>query len=458
MPKSDKIRNQELAKEFLTDPAYEKNLLYCISVNQFYLYEDGYYVEKKNHAFKELVWNFLRTHHPELNITISLVVDIVEQVKLGAFRKMDEINTPYISFTNKIYNMDTFQMEDFSRDKIALHRLKFASTEMNMEIPQWKQFLASTLVNENMQTDDELLILIQEMFGFYLLNNLKAHKVFFLVGSGANGKSVMLNILEAMIGQDFISAMSIQTLTTNQFATATLVGKKVNICNEEESKYLRSDRFKALISGDLIDACRKYEMNIAFRPTTKYIFASNQLPTFDGINQGVKRRMVIIPFHRIFQDEEQDRELTAKLLKELPGITKWSIEGARKIVERNYSFSKTIATGNTELEFENATSSAILFMRENYKVDKGKNKEYFLPMQEIYKQYVLWCQTNGRRQMASSTFSRDIAYAIGGNSELGWYNQHATRGRYLIKINEGIDPEIEHKLESENNDIMNLLS
>jgi len=405
MPKI-KIKNQEIANEFLIDDRFHKNLLYCISFDQFYLYNEGHYEELSTNKFAGVVWNFIRESHSELNITAALVKDVVEQIKWGAPRKVEDMNTPYIAFLDKLYNMDTFKAEEFDRAKIAIHYLKFRYEDIDQAIPKWHYFLKTTMVKPDGKTDDELINLVQEMFGFYLLNNLKAHKVFFLVGQGANGKSVMLNVLESLIGESSLSAMSIQTLTTNQFATSNLIGRKVNICNEEESKYLRSDKFKALISGDLIDAERKHEQRFAFRPTTKYLFASNMFPTFDGINYGIKRRLTIIPFNRIFKNKEQDKELADKLRQELPGIISWAIAGAQQLVKNSYEFTETEATNQTGMELESSISSAIMFFREHYEVDP--KKENFVSHDEIYGKYTGWCTKNGKKQMSLHVFLKDI--------------------------------------------------
>lgn len=400
-----KPHNQEVAQMFLADPKFQKNLLYCRSWDTFFLYNDGWYRQLDSREMSLFVWNFAKNQYEGiLNITTALIGDIITQIKWMSPRQVEEINTPYIAFDDKLVNTKTFGFEEFDRDKVAIHHINEVTDNLKTPTPVFEQFLFSTLVKDDMTTDPELVGLAQEMFGYYLLNNLHAQVVFFLVGQGANGKSVMLHILEEMIGSKYVSAMSIQTLTLNQFATSGLVGKKVNLCNEEESKYLRSDKFKALISGDLIQAERKYEGQFTFRPQTKYIFASNQMPTFDGINHGIRRRMMIVPFKRIFKPEEQNKELADELLKELPGIVGWALKGAERLVKNNYRFTYSLAVSESAIEFENYTSSSLMFFRENYQPDP----EGFVDNEDLYKEYQEWCTKTGKRFLSMTHFNRDL--------------------------------------------------
>ena len=438
-----------MAKDFLQDSRFLKNLLYCEAYDMVYLYKDGYYEEMPKVRLERTVLEFMSDNYPDRNITMHMVRDVIDQIKLGIYRRqVKEIDTPYIAFKDKLYNMDTFTFEDFDREKIALHHLDMATTELSDNHPLWDKFLGEVLVNSVGKADTELLTLVQHMFGFYMLNHLKCHQVFFLVGQGANGKSVMLNILVKLIGEKFISAMSIQTLTTEHFATSDLVGKKVNLCNEEESKFMRSDKFKALISGDLISAERKFGSKFTFRPTTKYIFASNRLPTFDGVNYGIKRRMTIIPFNRVFSEHEQDKELIGKLANELPGIMKWTIDGARKLTENKLVFPFAKLTRQSGIDFENETSSALMFFRDNYCV--SKTKEIFIDNMTLYREYTTWCQDNGKKPLSSQNFHSDIMHNIEG-LEAGIkflpYLGKVVRGKYISKLEEYEEVDKEKELD-----------
>jgi len=407
-----RIHNRVLVDSFLASDDYKHNLLYCRGFDLFYLYKEGFYKELPTQEFKQRAWEYLNQNlSSDQDVTPTTVEQLVQSAKWQLANQVDDLDSPYIAFTDQLYNTDTFQFESFDRRKIAVHHLPFTTAELDMKIPSFRKFLNTTIVKDDLTTPDEDLIhVIQEMFGYYLINNLKAQVVFFLVGPGANGKSVMLNVLEKMIGQAFVSAMSIETLTTDKFATAGLIGKKVNICNEEESRYLRSDRFKALISGDLIQAERKFEGTFAFHPKTKYIFASNALPTFDGVNYGLKRRIKIVPFKRVFKSHEQNRQLTEELLSELPGIVNWALGGSRRLVNNEYEFTESEAVKEAVWEFESATSSSLMFFREKYSPDREFTN--FVSNHQLYQEYQQWCVDVGKKPLNAINFHRDIKMNI----------------------------------------------
>jgi putative DNA primase/helicase len=408
----EQVKNQEIADTILSDEKYADNLLYCTSHDLFYLYQDGIYVAYQPEATAATVYSYLISGFPEKNITKQIVMDIVAQMKWACKRKVETMVSPYIAFTDQLYNCETFAYEPFDRNRVCIFRLPFASIELSDPCPRWHRFLNEVLVFDGTtKPDPELTTVMQEIFGFYLLPDLKAHKVFFLVGGGANGKSVLLNVLESMLGDDQVSAMSVQTLTTNHFATSALIGKKLNVCNEEESKYMRSDRFKALISGDRIDGERKYGDRFSFRPTTKYIFATNEMPTFDGLNMGLRRRIVIVPFHRTLQDHEQNRNLTQELLTELPGIVAWALAGARKLVEQKYLFSEAKAIRTSATEFESAISSPLMYFREEWQVDIFN--EQWVATTDLYQKYANWCIAVGKKSMSRISFLRELQRTLG---------------------------------------------
>ena len=200
---------------------------------------------------------------------------------------------------------------------------------------------------------------------------------------------------------------------------------------------MRSDKFKALISGDYIHAERKFGAKFTFRPITKYIFACNKLPTFDGINYGIKRRLCIIPFNRVFKDFEQDKNLIDKLTVELPGIMDWAIKGAKKLTENNFVFTDAKLTRQSGIDFENETSSALMFFRDNYCV--SETKEIFIDNMTLYREYTAWCQDNGKKPLSSQNFHSDIMHNIEGLEAGIKFLPHlgkVVRGKYISKLEE----------------------
>lgn len=426
MPPS--IKTEDLVDQFIQDPKHVDNLLFVEKTNSFYLYQEGqgYYKLLDPSEFETVVYKYFRHNMPK-SISKNAVHDFMYQIRLSCYRQSDIVSPNYIALKDVLLNLTTFKFESFDRNKITYYSAPISSADFSMPTPQWKKFLDFIFVDEAYKPDTELQTVVQEMFGYYLLNDLRAHAAFFLVGGGANGKSRVMDVLIAMIGDRFISAQNIESLTTNRFALCSLIGKKLNICAEEESKYLRGDRFKALISGDPISAERKYEDNFILYPTTKYLFLTNEMPSFEGINHGLRRRLKIIPFKRTILDHERDINIVPKLLTELPGIFGWAVEGAKRLIANNYQFSKSRAMAETMQEFEDNISSALMFFRENYEEDEAS----FIANDSLYTHYAQWCEANGRKKLNSNNFGKDIASMLKIKTVVKWdaSEQKPKRGR-----------------------------
>lgn len=409
-------RNQEIAFQFLEQKEFKKDLLYVEAYDCFALYKDGYYQLIPPEDMRMKMWNFVREVHPEKNITTALINDLLSQCVFAAFRRAANLDAPYIALKDTLINLETFTHEKHDREKPVLRHLPILAEELLLDTPIFDRFLKTTFVIEGntKEPDLEMIDFIQEVIGYYLLPGLRGVKVFFFIGGGSNGKSVIADLLAMLMGEEYVSAMSIEYLTTDRFASANLVGKVLNICSEEESKFLRSDKFKAIITGDLLQAERKYGQPFRFRPRTKFLFCSNLLPTFEGWNYGLSRRIHIIPFFRRFTAREQDQTLIQKLKAELPGILEWALIGAKRFVDRGYVFVAPKPVEKMEEDFENSISSVIWFIRDQCDIvpDDEENEHLFTSAEELYSAYKMWCDRMGKKAVNFMNFGKEIHAAF----------------------------------------------
>ncbi len=424
------IKNHEMARELLDFPPYNENLAYCREFDAFYIWKDYFYELVTIDGLHDIIHEFMINRYAEIQTTEHLVKDLIYQVKrmIRSERKFNNLDKKCFAFTDCYFDMDNFLVSPTSRDKLVVFNVPYTFSTINdCETPAFYKYLKSTLVKEGTtETDEALIKLLQEMFGLILMDSMKATGAFFLIGTGSNGKSVMINILLNLIGEKFCSSMSIQTLTTNNFALADLVGKKLNVSNEEESKYMKSDVFKSLITGDPVSSDRKFQTRINFRPQTKYLFASNEMPTFEKLNYGLKRRIKIIPFYRQFSDTEADKDLTEKLIKELPGIVAWAIVGAKRLVDNNYTFSEPKASVVELEEFEAEVSSVIRFIKMEYDIGVG-----FIENKDLYESYRDWCEDNGKKSVNSIRFYKESLRIDGVESIRGTIDGKRVGGKNL---------------------------
>lgn len=397
--------SQKIVDDFIQAPEYADNLVYVKNTDCFLLYDENkkYYKIIKNEDMVSLVYLFFKDKVGK-NLTRQIIKDMVWHISVCCYRRIEDLPKGYIAFNDKLLNLSSLSFEDFDRSKYAYHYLPYDSTEINMPTPVFDKFLQDICVDENLDPDKEMLTVIEEMLGYYIFEGQKQESVFFLLGSGANGKSQIVNMLLEIIGYEFSSAISIQSLTTNRFAAANLVGKKINVCSEEESKFMKADKFKAMITGDMIECDRKYGEMLFFKPSTKFLFATNNMPGFDQIGEAIRRRLKIIKFYKKIPKEQQDKDIFEKMRPEIPGVIGRAMAGVKRFKENNFCFSDSKNMVKTMQEFEEVVSSAVMFFRETFEDDENG----FVPTDDIYNMYKEWCENNGRKAMSKYNMGKDI--------------------------------------------------
>ncbi len=199
-----------------------------------------------------------------------------------------------------------------------------------MPIPAWDKF-----ISEVFGGDHEMVEFIQRMAGYALTGSIKEQKLFFLHGSGSNGKSVFLDVLRA-IGGTYSHNLPSEALMTSKHEGhptmfASLHGKRLAISSEiEESAHWAESRIKSLTGDETLTARFMRQDFFTFTVTHKHIIAGNFKPRLKGDDFAMVRRLVLVPFAQRFEGSRRDSNLPDKLRGEYPGILAWAIDGARK--------------------------------------------------------------------------------------------------------------------------------
>lgn len=408
--------NQSLALQFCEDPKIISKFGYVEKIDMFVEYDETFsyfrIVGKKEMSRKIHLYV---AHQVKKNITMALVDDVIKQIKNFLMLRFEDVISPYLGLKDfKILDTTDFSVIPASSNIPCFHHIPLASSELesgnNIETPLFSTFLQEVLIDKKGNPDPQLHLLLQEIFGYILLPTLEAHASFFFVGKGGNGKSVVLDALRAMMGGDtFCDSKSIENLTTNQFAVADLLGKRLNICAEEESKFIKSDKFKALVAGDAVSVRRLYEQGFTWIPTVKYVYSTNQIPSFAGFNTGLLRRILIVPFHYEVTAEKKDTTLSRRIIQsELGGITQWAIEGARRLIKNGYRFATSEAVEKTKKEFEEQLSSAIQFYNDKFTTDANRGSPEEVVKEHLYEEYVAWCMAKGKKSLNYFNFFTDL--------------------------------------------------
>jgi putative DNA primase/helicase len=213
--------------------------------------------------------------------------------------------------------------------------------------------------------DPELVAFLQRVVGYALTGVTREHALFFLYGTGANGKTTFLNTITGIMG-DYSRIAPIETFTasaTERHPTdlAGLRGARlVSAVETEEGRRWAESKIKALTGGDKISARFMRQDFFEFTPQFKLLVAGNHKPGLRSVDEAIRRRFYLIPFTVTIPAEERDPDLLEKLKAERPGILHWMIEGCLQWQQHGLA-PPTVVTAPTAdyLEAEDAIAAWI---------------------------------------------------------------------------------------------------
>ena len=195
------------------------------------------------------------------------------------------------------------------------------------DCPTWKQF-----IDEVTGGDQELQAYLQRMVGYALTGSTQEHALFFLYGTGANGKSVFVNTLATILG-DYATNAPMDTFmeTRSDRHPTDMAGLRgarfVAAIETEQGKRWAESKLKNLTGGDKISARFMRQDFFEFFPQFKLFVAGNHKPAIRNIDEAMKRRLHLIPFTITVPPERRDKNLQQKLLAERDGILAWAVQG-----------------------------------------------------------------------------------------------------------------------------------
>lgn len=179
--------------------------------------------------------------------------------------------------------------------------------------------------------------------GWIFTQGLKLEKVLFLYGSGCNGKSVFVDITEALLGRDNISHESLSDMCSENGGNsrANLEGKLLNTCSDVAPNAFAGDIFKRIASQEPISAKILYKDVHTLTEYAKMMFCLNELPKTNDRSNGFYRRFLIAPFLIQIPKTKINPNLAREIIAtELPGVMNWVLEGRKRLV-KNKAFTES---------------------------------------------------------------------------------------------------------------------
>ena len=192
---------------------------------------------------------------------------------------------------------------------------------------RWLSFLADVTGG-----DADLQAYLQRMVGYCLTGATSAHALFFLYGTGANGKSVFVNTLATILG-DYATSAPMDTFMEargdrHPTDLAGLRGARfVASIETEQGRRWNESKVKAITGGDKVSARFMRQDFFEYVPQFKLVIAGNHKPSIRNVDEAMKRRLHLIPFTVTVPPDRRDGQLTERLLAERDGILAWAVDG-----------------------------------------------------------------------------------------------------------------------------------
>ena len=252
--------------------------------------------------------------------------------------------------------------------------------------------------------DQETIREFRKFVGLCLsdIRNLKF--CFFLYGPSNSGKTVMLNLLKRIVGEEWCSSLSFSQMG-NEFAITQLLGKRLNLSGEVSGvSNNRLDIFKSLTGNDMITASFKGKDHFQFRNESLLVFACNSFPAISSLGEfdSFLSRIIIFPFFNVKPRNKWINNLEDLLLNDAYTIVTDAIKGLKDLERDDYSFKESKAMKECKQSFVSHYNSFALFA-DDFIVQDPEGK---ITSDEIRRCYESYCKEAGYIEMPVNVWSQ----------------------------------------------------
>lgn len=346
-------------------------------------------------VFSNLVYDLLKCY--DCGSDIYMLTDRFVRVLTNAVRVRElEVHNSKIAFSNCVLDVETGEVRDFGSDVVVFSSLDYPY-DKDAKCWRWLTFLDEVLPDKVFQR------VLQEFVGSIFIDRHKAkvEHMLILKGSGANGKSVVFEVITNLLGKDNVSNFSLTALLGNNLErkrnVADMNGKRLNYASETDRLHVVNGigALKALISGEPMEGRAVHGKNFIARDIPLMMMNTNVMPQIEDWSFGMRRRITVLPFDVQIPKWRQDLTLASSLCTELSGIMNWALEGYKRFVGNQYHYTES-ATLNEMLDtFRNESSSTLRFMStsgyESHATAVRDMPPVWVLFGELYEEYRKWC-------------------------------------------------------------------
>ncbi|WP_212958786.1 phage/plasmid primase, P4 family [Bacillus sanguinis] len=363
-------------------------------------------------------------------IRINSILDVRPMVSV----KKKELDAHNFLFNcdNGVIDLKTGELLSHDRD-LLLTKLSPIKYDRNAECPNWKAFLESIFKTHTGAADHELINYLQKAIGYSLTGVTKEQVMFFLFGNGRNGKSTFINVVQDILG-DYGRQTNSDTFLKKRNDSginndvARLDGARfVSAVESEEGQQLSEALVKQITGGEKMSARFLRQEYFEFTPEFKVFFTTNHKPIVKGSDEGIWRRIMLIPFTVTIPKDNIDYDLPDKLAKEMPGVLRWAVEGCMKWQSEGLRAPEAVKAATAE--YREDMDILAPFIEENCTV----NSSVRIEAKSLYENYTKWCYQNNELELKNRAFYRQLEVR-GFKKEKGTGNKNFVIGITLNKL------------------------
>lgn len=416
------IRNgQEFACRF------KDKLMYIHETKEFFKFEPcGWSVAEPNFPIQkaqEVVHDFRQ--RIEILKTVRNAIDAKElskhadwSSKLGNLKSMIELGCSHPSMSVPLTKLDSdpnlFGVANGVLDlthgvlaqltpQVLVTKRSGVAFDPSAKAPLFLEFI------DRVQPDPDVRRFLRQIAGLFLLGNVLEQRLFFFYGSGANGKSTFIELMQYIMGEyahSFDINSFLKQALASRGATPELVAfRGMRLSHSSEiplGAKIDEQRVKLLTGGDTICARDLYEKTINFKPSHSLVMVGNHLPEIRAVSDAMRRRLLLIGFNTQIAEAKRDPQLLKKLKAEGSGVLNWMLEGLKDYLANGLLVPQSV--NNASAEFMEAEDLLGQWLGECCNTGAGLS----VNRQEAYRSYKWWAEDGGHKPMSQHTLTRRL--------------------------------------------------
>jgi P4 family phage/plasmid primase-like protien len=328
----------ELAQELM------RRVNFIIVCSAIYMFNGIVYELLDNETLDRLILKELREPIAEIGRP-EIISAIRAFVKKEPKLVIDDptIDPNFIVFRNGRLDIRTMEFADNDPLVFQTSYLNFNYDRYNTHCPNFEKYLESVSGG-----DPDIKELMLQTHGYIASCSMDAKSFFLFIGEGDTGKSLTLGLDTMFFPNDFVSTIELQALG-DKFSTGNLANVRLNVGGDLPNKPLTPDvvkHVKGITGNDMMTAEKKFVQPFSFKPTCKFVFATNHPLVLQQRDDQFCERLVVIPFDNKIPKDRQDHDLLNKLRDELPAIFNMILEAFLRLRNNNFEFKKVVNLSN----------------------------------------------------------------------------------------------------------------